>query len=40
MERLRRSKPGRVQIVPQAYSVINCWKSRVKSVVAAVARST
>ena len=40
MERLRRSSPGRVQMLPQAYSVIICWKSALKSVVAATARST
>ena len=28
-ERLRRSSPGRVQIAPQAYRVMNSWKSRV-----------
>ena len=39
IERLRRSSPGRVQMLPQAYCVISSWKSRVKSVVAAVARS-
>ena len=33
-ERLRRSRPGRVQMLPQAYCVISSWKSRVKSVVA------
>ena len=37
IERLRRSRPGRVQISPQAYAVISSWKSRVKSVVPAIA---
>ena len=33
--RVRRSRPGRVQISPQAYRVMRSWKSRVKSVVRA-----
>ncbi len=40
IERLRRSRPGRVQMPPQAYSVMNSWNSRVRSVALAVARST
>ena len=40
IERLRRSRPGRVQMLPHAYSVISSWKSRVRSVVPAIARST
>ena len=39
-ERLRRSRPGRVQISPQAYRVIRSWKSAVNAVVPAAARST
>ena len=33
-------KPGRVQIVPHGTSAMSAWKARVKSVVAAKARST
>jgi len=38
--RMRRSRPGLVQISPQALRVIRSWKSAVKSVVLEIASST
>ena len=40
IDRLRRSRPGRVQTEPQAYRSMRSWKSRSSSVVRAAARST
>ena len=38
--RVRRSRPGRVQISPQTHRVIRSWNPRVKSLARASARST